>query len=60
MHLSSKNNSPFMTKTLCQNISHRSKLHNKFLSNPTLENMIAYKKQRNKCVQLLRMVKRKY
>ena len=54
------NNSPFMTKTLCQNISHRSKLHNKFLSNPTLENKIAYKKQRNKCVQLLRMEKRKY
>ena len=54
------NNSPFMTKTLCQNISHRSKLHNKYLSNPTLENKIAYKKQRNKCVQLLRMEKRKY
>ena len=54
------NNSPFMTKTLCQNISPCSRLHNKFLSNPTHENKIAYKKQRNKCVQLLRMEKRKY
>ena len=33
------NNSPFMTKTLCQNISPCSRLHNKFLSNQTLENM---------------------
>ena len=54
------NNSPFMTKTLCQNISHHSKLHNIYFSNPTLENKIAFKKQRNKCVQLLRMEKRKY
>ena len=54
------NNSPFMTKTLCQNVSHRSKLHNIYLRNPTLENKISYKKQRNKCVQLLIMEKRKY
>ena len=49
-----------MTKTLCQNISHRSKLFNIFLRNPTPVNKIVYKKQRNKCVQLLRIEKGKY
>ena len=54
------NNSPFMTKLLRQNISHRTKLRNKFLKNPSGTNNLAYKRQRNKCVKLLRNEKRRY
>ena len=54
------NNAPFMTKVLIQNISHRTKLRNRFLKIPTSENRNAYNKQRNKCVALLRKEKKNY
>ena len=46
--------------TLRQNISHRTKLRNKFLKNPCMANNLAYKSQRNKCVKLLRNEKRRF
>ena len=49
-----------MTKRLIQNISHRTKLRNIFLKIPTDDNKLAYYKQRNKCVNLLRKEKTKY
>ena len=49
-----------MTKLLRQNISHRTKLRNKFLKNPCREHSLAYKRQRNKCVKLLRNEKKRY
>ena len=54
------NLAPFMSKILTQNISHRTKLRNKYLKNPSLYNKSAYKIQRNKCVKLLRREKRRY
>ena len=52
------NNKPFMTKELSKSIMVRTRLRNKFLKNPTIENKLAYTKQRNFCVSLLRKVKR--
>ena len=54
------NNKPFMTKELSKSIMERTRLRNNFLKNPTTENKLAYTKQRNFCVSLLRKVKRKY
>ena len=54
------NNKPFMTKALSKSIVERTRLRNKFLKNPTTENKLAYTKQRNFCVSLLRKVKREY
>ena len=54
------NNKPFMTKELSKSIMERTRLRNKFLKNPTIENKLAYTKQRNFCVSLLRKVKREY
>ena len=54
------NHAPFMSKFLLSNISHRTKLRNKFLKNPTPTNKTAYKTQRNKCVKILRNEKRSY
>ena len=53
------NNKPFMTKELSKSIMERTRLRNKFLKNPTTENKLAYTKQRNFCVSLLK-VKREY
>ena len=49
-----------MTKELSKSIMERTRLRNKFLKNPTIENKLAYTKQRNFCVSLLRKVKREY
>ena len=46
------NQVPYMTRTLRKAIMMRSKLENNFLKNSTLENKIAYKKQKNFCSKL--------
>ena len=43
---------PFISKILTQNISHRTKLRNKYLKNPSLCNKSAYIIQRNNCVKV--------
>ena len=53
-------NAPFMTKKLSKAIMDRSRLKNKFLKNPTKENGLTYKNQRNHCVSLLKKEKKKY
>ena len=52
------NHQPFMIRTLFKEIRHRSKLKNKFNKNPTEENKILYKKQRNYCVHLCKKQKK--
>ena len=47
-----------MTKELSKSFMERTRLRNKFLKNPTIENKLAYTKQRNFCVSLLRKVKK--
>ena len=54
------NNSNFITKAFRKEIIHRSRLRNKFLRERTNESKIAYNKQRNICVSLLRKTKRDY
>ena len=54
------NDGAFMNKELRKAIMHRSKLRNICNKTKTEENLIAYKKQRNKCVKLLRKRKRDY
>ena len=54
------NNAPFMNKTLSKEFMHRSKLKNKFNKKPTESNKMAYKKQRNFCVSLLKREKKKH
>ena len=54
------NNSNFITKALRKEIMHRFRLRNKFLKERTNESKIAYNKQRNICVSLLRKTKRDY
>ena len=49
-----------MEKELNQVIMVRSKLRNKFLKLKTEENRLAYAKQRNYCVKLLKQKKRQY
>ena len=52
------NDAPFMNRTIKKAIMKRSRLRNKFLKNPTDENNLNYKRQRNLCVTLLRNEKR--
>ena len=54
------NNSNYITKALQKEIMHRSRLRNKFLRERANESKIAYNKQRNICVSLLRKTKRDY
>ena len=54
------NDGPFMTKALRKEHMHRTKLRNKYNGSRTEENLKAFKKQRNKCVKLLRRVKFDY
>ena len=54
------NNKPFMTKALSKSIMERTRLRNTFLKNPIVAKQLAYTKQRNFCVSLLRKVKREY
>ena len=49
-----------MTKALSKSIMERARLRNTFLKNPIVANKLAYTKQRNFCVSLLRKVKREY
>ena len=49
-----------MTKAMSKYIMERTRLRNNFLKNPTVANKLAYTKQRNFYVSLLRKVKREY
>ena len=51
---------PFMTKALRKENMHRTRLRNKYNNDSTEENFKAFKKQRNKCVKLLRRIKFDY
>ena len=52
------NDSPFVTKNLRKEHMKRSRLRNKYLKEKTENNAIAYKRQRNKCVSLLKQAKK--
>ena len=54
------NHSPFVTKELRKAIMKRSNLRNTYLNVKSEESWIAYKKQRNKCVYLVKNAKRSY
>ena len=54
------NDGPFMTKALRKENMHRTRLRNKYHNDSTEENFKAFKKQRNKCVKLLRRAKFDY
>ena len=49
-----------MTKALPKSIMERTRLRNNFSKNPIVANKLAYTKQKNFCVSLLRKVKREY
>ena len=53
-------NKPFMTKALSKSIMERTLLRNIFLKSPIVANKLAYAKQRNFCVSLLRKIKSEY
>ena len=54
------NTGRFMNKELSKAFTNRARLRNKFIKNPTNNNKVAYKKQRNFCVNLLRKTKCHY
>ena len=54
------NNAPFITKAVSKAIMNRSRLKNRFLKYPNMENELKFKKQRNYCVGLLKKEKKKY
>ena len=54
------NDGPFMTKALRRAIMTRSRLRNIYCKYRTVENLKAFKKQRNKCVTILRQAKKDY
>ena len=54
------NDQPFTTKDLRKEHMKRSRLKNIYLKNRNQTNAIAYKQQRNKCVSMLKMVKKAY
>ena len=54
------NNAPFVNKTLSKAFMTRSRLRNKFLSEPSPFNEREYKKFRNYCTNLVRKEKRKF
>ena len=54
------NTVPFMNKNLSKHVMTRSRLKNKFNKDPYIVNEIAYKKQRNLCVNLFKRDKRVY
>ena len=49
-----------MTKALSKSIMERTRFRDTFLKNPIVANKLAYTKQRNFCISLLRKVKRDY
>ena len=54
------NDGPFMTRKLRKEMMHRTRLLNKYKKEKTNENLEAYKRQRNKCVKMLRKAKFNY
>ena len=54
------NNSQFINKALSKSIMIRSRLESKYNKNPSTENINSYKKQRNHCVKLLKLSKKKF
>ena len=54
------NQGEFMSKELNKAIMTRSRLRNKYLKEESADSKIAYDKQRNYCVNLLRRTKKKY
>ena len=54
------NDGPFMTKELRKEMMHRKRFLNKYNKAKTAENLAAYKRQRNKCVKILRKAKYNY
>ena len=54
------NQSPFMNKDIHKAIMTRTRLRNRFLKEPTQMNRLAYKKQRNYCVSLMRENKKQH
>ena len=54
------NDQPFITKELRKEHMQRSRLKNNYQKNKSEANLMAYKKQRNLCVNLLRKVKKSY
>ena len=54
------NDGPFMTKTLRKAIMNRTRLRNICCKDRTADNLKAFKKQRNKCVNILRQAKKDY
>ena len=56
----SRNNAPFMNKSVIQKIMKRSYLKNKYLKSRNEEARQTFAKQRNLCASLLRKTKRSY
>ena len=54
------NQSPFMNKDIHKAVMTRTRLRNRFLKEPTQMNRLAYKKQINYCISLLRQNKIQY
>ena len=54
------NQAPFMNKKLQKAFMTRSRLRNNFLKDKTMENKVAYNRQRNYCVNLVRKEKKSY
>ena len=54
------NDGPFMSKELRKKMMHRKIFLNKYNEDKTDENLAAYKRQRNKCVKILRKAKYNY
>ena len=54
------NQSPFMNKDIHKAVITRTRLRNRFLKEPTQMKRLAYKKQRNYCVSLMRQNKKQY
>ena len=54
------NHSPFMNKDIHKAIMTRTRLRNKFPKEPIPMNRLAYKKQRNYCVSLMRENKKQF
>ena len=54
------NNAPFMHREFQKEIYVRSRLRNKYWVEPSAENKVAYKKQRNKCVKIRRKSIKRY
>ena len=54
------NDGPFMTRELRKEMMHRTRFLNKYNKDKTNESFEAYKRQRNKCVKMLRKAKFNY